>query len=238
MTLKPDDRLLILGKTGKGKTVIETYVLDSFLAVQPPGWMQIVIDTQQDAKVNFPIKANGVVTGSPKELLAMMRRTDLPRVVYQPEGAHDTVDGLDEVFSWAFQRRACTVAVDELPHVVGATGQAGPGLKDVLQRGRARHVGFIALAQDPVYIPGYVKSQSSYIILLPTSKTYWDYYRKHLIPDGYGDIVNTFPTEHGFWLWDMADDDTAPSYVKALPIDPENPYRHPASCPCPYCRAA
>ena len=233
--MRPDDKVLIAGGTGKGKTVLECYIADKFLDVQPKKWQQIIIDTQQDDLVNFPSKSAGWATKDLDEFKHWIKRTDLPRITFLPENEYDTEEVYDEIFQSAYERKYCTLVLDELSALVPARKPL-TGFKNVIQRGRAKHVGVIALVQDPVYIPRTIKSQTGYMILFPNGSEYRDEFVKKWIPSEYGHIYNDFPTEHGFYIWMPSNQDFEPQYVKGINIDPHNVYNHPSSCECIHCR--
>ena len=233
--MKPDDKVIIAGGTGKGKTVLECYIADRFLDVQPLGWQQIIIDVQNDEKVNFKSKAQGWETTDPTEFIRWVHSKDKPRIVFRAEGENDDEDVYDEIFQHAYERRYCTVILDELSAMFKNPSHPKAGAKNMIQRGRAHHVGLIGLVQDPVFIPRTIKSQAGYMILYPNGLEYKDTFVKKWIPPEYASIYTDFPTEHGFWIWRPSDAETIPHYVESIPVNPLNPYNHPRSCDCFYC---
>ena len=233
--MRPDDKIIIAGGTGKGKTVLECYIADQFLDVQPKGWQQIIIDVQNDEKVNFKSKSQGWETTDPIELFEWMKRTDLPRITFRAEGEYDDEMLFDEIFQRAYERRYVTMVLDELAAMFSNPSRPKTGAKNMIQRGRAHHVGIIGLVQDPVFIPRTIKSQAGYMIMLPNGQEYKETFVKKWIPPDYADIYTDFKTDHGFWIWRPSDPETIPTFVPGIPVNEQNIYNHPSACECDYC---
>ena len=141
-----DDRAVIIGQTGVGKTFLAEYLLQR----RPRVWVF-------DWKGFIKWKKYQVVR-SIKDLL----ETDYPYVIFKVrETELEDFDLFNHFFKAAFLTGDLTVYVDE---VTGVTkNQVIPRYyKALLVQGRERGIGVISSTQRPSFIPGFVMSETEH----------------------------------------------------------------------------
>ncbi len=163
VTMNPNDRFALVGKSGSGKTS-HGVVLAARLV--PPdiqhanGWECWWVDSKNDPKDIDRLHRWGFQDGykakSPRKLIV---------VPFEKGKPQDTVERVNDICYKALDTHGVVVVIDEYRHVVPTTRTASPGLLHIHQRGRGLDVGLIGMTQEPCEIPRQLISQANHIML-------------------------------------------------------------------------
>lgn len=154
---KPDERTIIFGMTGSGKT---------FLAEKILRWRKYVI--VYDLKGTIRWKGYRVVTSM--QSLLELDPEKYPKIIFKPPPYYEyEKEPVDEFFNWVYQRGNCTLYIDEVMTTC-FRGQISKPLLTVMTRGRELGVSFIGASQRPKQIPQSIITESEHrFIFLLTS---------------------------------------------------------------------
>lgn len=163
VTLAPQDRYALVGKSGSGKTSHGVVVASRLVphdVRQANGWQCWWVDTKNDPKDLTRLSRWGFTEGfksrSPRKVIV---------VPFEKGKPQDTVERVNEVCYKALDTHGIVVVIDEYRHVVPTTRTASPGLLHIHQRGRGLDVGLIGMTQEPCEIPRQLISQAGHILL-------------------------------------------------------------------------
>lgn len=165
-----DERLLVLGTTGSGKTTLAVHVLEAVLAA---GRRALVMDTKGDDSLVLP----AAVSVESFDALPAAWDGGAALVVYRPPAA-DARDWqlMDDVCQWAYEVSDLTLHINELANVASSNGRAGPGLLNCLTRGRSRsiggqahHVAMVMESQRPRGVPVEAYTEASTVVVMELS---------------------------------------------------------------------
>lgn len=148
LRLTPGQRMLIVGRTGSGKTQLLRWLLDGRLPTPA-----IVINTKGDEAFD---DVTDVVVSDGRELWEQgnpwLTRDGNVNLIPQPELAVNEAF-LDDLLKFIFiNYRRVSVLIDEIS-MVTSTPRAGPGLTNILSRGRSRGITTVSAMQRPVGLP-------------------------------------------------------------------------------------
>lgn len=136
---KQDQRAIIIGTTGCGKTTLARYLLS---------WLPYVVVYDTKGCIRWD---NFYTVRSFQELQSV--QTEYTHLHYIPtlEESRDT-QAIDAFFQWVYLRGNCVLYVDELSYVCDSTTPPF-WLSSILMRGRELGIGFIGSTQRPKRIP-------------------------------------------------------------------------------------
>jgi ABC-type oligopeptide transport system ATPase subunit len=142
-----NSRVVIVGKTGSGKTTLAVRLLDLYGRV-------FVLDSKGELKIK-----NYVVLNT----LDKVQKTQYNQVIYSPN-ARELLDKqtIDDFFGYVYSQQNCCIYIDELLSITQHQFDIGYYLKAILTRGRSRNIACIMSTQSPMRLPHYVLSQAEY----------------------------------------------------------------------------
>lgn len=146
--IEPTERALLVGRTGCGKSTLAR----SLLVTMP---YVVVIDPK--GEFDLP---DGKPISDPNDL-SKIRGGDPRPILYRPDPQFCVPAIFDSVFRWVYERRNCTLYVDEL-FAVMRNGIAPHYLQAVLTRGRSLKIRTLAATQRPFRIPLEILSESEH----------------------------------------------------------------------------
>lgn len=146
----PTDRALFVGQTGSGKTTLAQYLAASrpyVVALDPKG----------------TLKWPGFTRVTTWEAAAGLSVREHPRVIYAPD-FHEMNDAeaINHFFAWVYERRNCTLYIDEL-YAVSTSTQFPEYMQACYTRGRERRVETWGATQRPARIPQMCITESEHI---------------------------------------------------------------------------
>ncbi len=153
----PDERLLVVGKTGSGKTELIRQCLRQIA----PGEVIIVFDSKPEWKARRwfdPRRIRRTPATDPlAEAVYLPARVPLKQLtpgiyVYRPEYPEYADPRNDKILLAALRRGKCTVVIDELTDFARGS-YALPSLGKVIRQGRAKRVRMLIGTQRPGAIP-------------------------------------------------------------------------------------
>jgi DNA helicase HerA-like ATPase len=138
----PVQRMMIVGTTGSGKSVLERHLLKLYSR-------SIVIDPK--LTLGSGERGGGHLPGyelarTPRELERMAGRH--PHTQYRPEMRYQNPGDFERVFDWIYRRGSTMLAVDEV-FDVHHHNRAPISLRRILTSGRELGIGFIGCTQRP-----------------------------------------------------------------------------------------
>lgn len=146
------DRVLFVGQTGSGKTTLAQYLAATrvyFVGLFPKG-----IDS-----------ARGW-TGTRVRTLDALTKLDVrkhPHIIYAPDPYElSDPETIDLFFQWVYERRNCTLYIDELYAVTSATVYPFH-LGACYTRGRERRVETWGATQRPARVPQIVSTEAEHV---------------------------------------------------------------------------
>lgn len=153
MTPGPTDRAFLVGTTGSGKTTLARHLLQS---------RQYVVVYDAKHTLNWPgykriTRLRDVVKQDPR---------GVPRIIYRPE-VREYRDPVvrDWFFRWIFQRKNCTVYVDELYLIMDDGGMFPYFYHACVAQGRERKIEVWSATQRPFRIPIVIMSESEHFFI-------------------------------------------------------------------------
>lgn len=146
----PSDRVVIIGRTGSGKTVGGVWHLSGKDFKRESVF---VLNTKGDPLLNEIAGIEGVKT------IAITDRPMEPGL-YIVNPLPDDAIGIDEFLRWCWERGNCVVYIDEL-YMIDETD----ALNAILTQGRSRNVAFIGLSQRPAWVTKFVFSETDFVQL-------------------------------------------------------------------------
>lgn len=151
----PTDRAICIGQTGSGKTTLAQFLCAT---------REYVVVFDAKGMIKWP----GYTRVTSFEKVYTLKAKDHPKIVYAPsyEELQDA-ETVDEFFRWIYQRRNCTVYVDEVASIATAT-EFPFHLGACYMRGRERKVEIWASTQRPSRIPliCYSEAEHAYVFRL------------------------------------------------------------------------
>jgi hypothetical protein len=155
----PNDRAIMIGRTGCGKTTLGKYFVEDY---KKP--YSIVYD----AKISQNIgnwNGHQQVT-SWKEYLEYIDEWDeYPRIIYRPTMAESlSAEYQEAFFANVYERQNCRLYIDEAYAVLGGTNPSFH-LQAILSRGRERGISTIIATQRPKRIPLVFKSEVEHMYI-------------------------------------------------------------------------
>lgn len=195
MNIKANDRLLLAGKTGSGKTWLAERLLSSVARL-------IVIDpkvTLRDWELTEPRSTDW----SKFSRGANGRFRILPPVVDDP------VAWYEELFERIYGYGNVTLYIDEAYAVVPPGARPGKWLSALYTRGRERGIGVWAATQRPAWIPLFLLSEADWLIIFRLNLAED---RKRISSVAGERVLARIPDQHGFWLYHVEDE--TPQYYR------------------------
>lgn len=187
-SLRPADRLAIVGRTGSGKT----YLTRWFMLRTAYPW--VVMDTKHDREFDAwrPLaglqpmrnlerawqgRQHVVIRPHPHELQPVVLDSYLGEL-------HDAFEGFG-------------TSIDEMYQIkIGTT--PGPGIAGLVTRGRVRRQTVIMGSQRPAWVPQFMFTEATYIAIMALS-TLPDRKRMFDIVGGHGDVF--YRLHPRYWQW-------------------------------------
>lgn len=187
-TLRPkaDERLIIVGATGTGKTTLARQIL-------LPTKILIVIDS----KCTYGGKGGEPgfeMVSRPSQLKGL--RSSVRRIQYRPDENHQTVDDYNEVYKWCYRRQDLTIYTDEA-FLVHHGSYAPDWLRACVTCGRELGIGMVTGTQRPRGIDLRLLTEAE--IFVSFDLRHRDD-RKRMAEMG-GDEFMERPPKHAFWAW-------------------------------------
>lgn len=136
---KTDQRAIIIGTTGCGKTTLARYVMS---------WYQYAVVYDTKGQIDWD---DFKTVRSWNELQSY--QIEYPKLHYIPTlEESQNRDSIEAFFKWVYLRENCVLYVDELSYVCDSTTPPF-WLSNILMRGRELGIGFIGSTQRPKRIP-------------------------------------------------------------------------------------
>lgn len=202
MIIRANERLLLAGKTGSGKT----YFARRLLAGLP---RLVVIDPKASLKEWGLLAPTGWRWRSFLKDGAPGRFRILPPIEDDLRGWYETL------FQDLYNAGNVTVYIDEAYAVAPPGSQPGKWLTALYTRGRERGIGVWAATQRPTWIPLFLISEADWIVTFRLNLTA----DRKRIADIAGDpLLARIPDTHGFWLYNVENDD--PHYYSTAVLKP------------------
>jgi hypothetical protein len=149
--MRTNDRGVLIGKTGGGKTTLAKYLVEDNLKPYSVTWN--------------PKNSESITKWNQKHVTKLSELIDAeePRLIYTPDPfyAEDKATQAD-FFYWIYERRYTRLYIDEATVVQYNGGMAPRYLSAVLNRGRERGVSTLTATQRPASIPMNVLSESEH----------------------------------------------------------------------------
>ena len=189
MKIRPNERVLIAGKTGSGKTWLAHKLLahaSRLIVVDPKGNL-----TKWGLKEPNFWDWKAFERGKPARL----------RIV-PPIGADP--DWFEEFFARLYNYGNLTLYIDEVYGVTPPGAKPGMWLSALYTRGRERGIGVWAATQRPVWVPLFLISEADWMLIFRLN-LYDD--RKRIASIAGDSILETIPDPHGLWLYHVDMDD-------------------------------
>lgn len=154
---KPDERMMIIGMTGSGKTFFAEKILN---------WRKYVVVYDLKGELNW---TGYKIVRNFEEL----KREEHPKLIFKPPLDFITdEDSVNDFFHWVYERRNCTLYVDEVMTCC-FRGRICFWLLAIVTRGRELGISFIGSTQRPKQIP----------ISLLSEAERWAMFRVHIYDD-------------------------------------------------------
>lgn len=184
--LKNDQRVIILGTTGSGKTVLAKHFLARLNRV-------VVIDPKHEFRLDgFTIRKTLPLFGSRW------------RMIYRPRGNDDDAR-MVALFRDLFRLKNATIYVDELASLTERYPHATAELADIARTGREKRVTVWAATQRPRFIPRVFLSEAEnsfvFSLRLPDDRAYVAKFTDALVENE----IERF----AFWYYHPMNDDIA-----------------------------
>lgn len=200
MKIRANDRVLLAGKTGSGKTWLAEHLLnrvDRLVVIDPKatlGHWRLDEPSERDWR-DFE-------DGEPG------RFRILPPIVDDPGAWYE------DMFHSLYSIGNLIVYIDEAYAVTPPGSRPGKWLSALYTRGRELGIGTWAATQRPAWIPGFLMSEADILIVfrlnLPED-------RKKLAAIGGEKLLKRVPDQHGFWLYRLEDE--TPTYYSSAVLD-------------------
>lgn len=187
---KSNQRALITGATGTGKTTLARYLLADYPRI-------IVIDSKctYGGKVGEP---GYRLVHTPRELKGLRSSVDL--IQYRPDETHQSVSDYDEVYKWCYRRQDLMIYTDEA-FLVHHGSYAPDWLRACVTCGRELGIGMITGTQRPRGIDLRLMTEAE--IFLSFELRHKDDRRRMAEMGGEEFLVR--PPKHAFWVWRAGD---------------------------------
>jgi hypothetical protein len=192
VTLQPNYRYSIVGKSGSGKTVFSVILACQLVPHDSETWQCWWLNTKRDPDDEKLARSWGFGTTKARKMFTLS----------PADGPIDVQ--CDKLCKAALERRNVLLVIDEYKQCVSSTRRAGMYLEEVHLRGRGLKVGLIGSTQEPVEIPRQLLSQVSLLYLFDVSypadvkyvRTLYDGYERPLLRGG---SVETGDPNGFFW---------------------------------------
>ena len=198
ITIEPNSRVFITGKTGSGKT----YLAERVLADVP----RLVVF---DIKDNLSKRMNLEPGKKRENWRRFLRGYDIRLQVTAPVGINNEADFYHDWFRRVFVAGDCIVYIDELLGVLKHPTDLPKWLKMIYTRGRepitdrrgrivGGNIGVFASTQRPSHIPVFCMTESEefFIFQLQNPDD-----RKKVAAYTSPEVANPIPDEHGFYYY-------------------------------------
>lgn len=160
-SIHSDDRVLIVGKTGSGKTVFTKKVL----------WNLYTCSVYHDPKLEEKSNKAMILPFDPQcypahgtdELIHLLSSGAKKIIYFPPIGLDEAgdMDDFNELCRICYYHGNICVFIDEVSFV-STSHRIPKWYKEILQRGRSRNVGAVSLTQRPKEIPNATISESDH----------------------------------------------------------------------------
>ncbi len=203
MIIRQNDRVLVAGKTGSGKT----WLVQRLLA---PVNRLIVIDPKATLR-SWGLKEPRVYDWFKFGRGYPGRFRILPPVVDKPELWYE------DLFERLYAYGDLTIYIDEAYAVVPQGARAGKWLSALYTRGRELGIGVWAATQRPTWIPLFLMSEADWLIVFRLNL---EEDRRRIASIAGEAVMDRIPHEHGFWLYDV--DQESPRYYRTAVLKGKN----------------
>jgi hypothetical protein len=197
MKIKANDRILLAGKTGSGKTYFAAHLLR-------PVTRLVVVDPKATLG-SWPLQEPRGFDWSNFGRGKPGRYRILPPITDDPEGWYE------QLFEQLYGYGNLVLYIDEAYAVVPPGARPGKWLSAMYTRGRERGIGVWAATQRPAWIPLFLMSEADWLIVFRLNL---ELDRRRMATIAGDMVLRRIPDEHGFWLYHVEDEE--PTYYRTI----------------------
>lgn len=194
MLIKPNDRVLLSGKTGSGKTLFAMRML-------APVKRLIVLDPKANL-TDWNLK-----TPNGRDWWRFGRGSN-GRFRILPPIVNNAGLWYEQLFERLYDIGDLTLYIDEA-YAIGSGQRPGAWLQALYTRGRELGIGIWAATQRPTWIPLFLISEADWLI---TFRLNLEDDRRRLATVCGDQVIGRIPDPHGFWIYNVQSE--TPTYYK------------------------